>query len=121
MKTFTIIVAFLVSINFFTNVYGQISKNLDNINVDMILKNERILKNYLKCLLDKGPCTQEARELKTTLPELLRSNCSECTEKQRRTSRKVIVHMKTKYPQDWNMFQKKYDPSGSFTEAIISS
>lgn len=33
---------------------GQFSKNLENVNVDMILKNDRILTNYVKCVLDKG-------------------------------------------------------------------
>lgn len=37
----------------------------DNIDVDRVLSNDRILNNYLKCLLDKGPCTQEGRELKS--------------------------------------------------------
>lgn len=35
-------------------INAQFSKNLENLNVDMILKNDRILTNYLKCLLDKG-------------------------------------------------------------------
>lgn len=35
-------------------INGQFSKNLDNLNVDMILKNDRILSNYLRCVLDKG-------------------------------------------------------------------
>lgn len=35
-------------------VSGQFSKNLESLNVDMILKNDRILSNYLKCILDKG-------------------------------------------------------------------
>lgn len=33
---------------------AQFSRSLDNLNVDMILKNDRILTNYVKCLLDKG-------------------------------------------------------------------
>ena len=36
----------------------------DNINIDSILNNPRILRNYIQCLLDKGPCTNEGRELK---------------------------------------------------------
>lgn len=38
---------------------------LDNVDVDAVLKNDRILTNYIKCLLEKGPCTQEGRELKS--------------------------------------------------------
>jgi len=93
----------------------QISKNLENLNVDMILKNDRILTNYLKCVLDKGPCTNEGRELKTTLPNALKTGCQKCTDKERRTSRKVILHLIEKKPRDWAQIEKKYDPTGEFT------
>lgn len=35
------------------------NSKLENFDIDMLLKNDRILTNYLKCLLDKGPCTSE--------------------------------------------------------------
>jgi hypothetical protein len=45
--------------------YAQKKSGIDNIDVDQVLKNDRILSNYIKCLLDKGPCTQEGRDLKS--------------------------------------------------------
>jgi hypothetical protein len=36
----------------------------DHIDVDAILKNDRILTSYVKCMLDKGPCTAEGKNLK---------------------------------------------------------
>lgn len=39
----------------------------DNIDVDKILTNDRVLTNYIKCLMDEGPCTPEGRELKSEL------------------------------------------------------
>lgn len=122
-------------------INGQFSKNLDNLNVDMILKNDRILTNYLKCLLDKGsknveskyyvnktfkflfkgPCTNEGRELKTTLPQVLKSGCNNCSEKERRNSRKVIQHLLDKKPQEWSKLEKKYDPTGEFTKEFRKS
>jgi hypothetical protein len=39
----------------------------DNIDIDGILKSERLLKNYFNCLMDEGPCTQEGLELKSEL------------------------------------------------------
>jgi hypothetical protein len=36
----------------------------DNINVDEILASDRLVENYVKCLLDKGRCTPEGAELK---------------------------------------------------------
>ncbi|XP_062548465.1 ejaculatory bulb-specific protein 3-like [Armigeres subalbatus] len=86
----------------------------DNINVDQVLSNDRILNNYLKCLLEKGPCTQEGRELKKTLPDALRSNCEKCSEKQRTNSRKVISHLEAKKPAEWKKLLDKYDPEGLY-------
>lgn len=42
----------------------QYTNQFDNINVDQVLGNDRILTSYIKCLLEKGPCTREGRELK---------------------------------------------------------
>lgn len=37
----------------------------DNIDVDTIVSSRRLLQNYVNCLLDKGPCTPEGKELKS--------------------------------------------------------
>lgn len=37
----------------------------DQINIETVLSNDRVLTNYIKCLLDKGACTREGRELKS--------------------------------------------------------
>jgi hypothetical protein len=37
----------------------------DGIDVNGILKSERLLRNYFNCLMDKGPCTREGLELKS--------------------------------------------------------
>lgn len=37
----------------------------DNIDVDRIVASRRLLQNYVKCLLDQGPCTAEGKELKS--------------------------------------------------------
>ena len=39
----------------------------DNLDVNGILKSERLLRNYFNCLMDKGPCTREGLELKSEL------------------------------------------------------
>lgn len=36
----------------------------DNIDVDSILASERLLKNYMNCLLDKGSCSPEGKLLR---------------------------------------------------------
>lgn len=41
------------------------TNKFDNIDVDKILNNDRILTQYIKCLMDEGSCTTEGRELKS--------------------------------------------------------
>lgn len=41
------------------------TSKFDNVDVDGILQNERLLKNYMNCLLDKGKCSNDAAELKS--------------------------------------------------------
>lgn len=43
----------------------------DNINVDEILGNKRVLTNYIKCILDEGPCTSEGKEFKSEYPQFI--------------------------------------------------
>ncbi|XP_076631043.1 chemosensory protein 6 [Colletes latitarsis] len=86
----------------------------DDVDVDRILQNGRVLTNYIKCLLDEGPCTNEGRELKKTLPDALSTGCSKCNEKQRITADKVINHLRTKRPNDWERLAARYDPDGQY-------
>ena len=37
----------------------------DNIDLNEILKNKRLLKGYVNCLLEKGPCSPDGTELKS--------------------------------------------------------
>lgn len=37
----------------------------DNINLDAIINNERLLKQYHECLMDRGRCTKEGQELRS--------------------------------------------------------
>lgn len=39
----------------------------DSIDVDLILGNDRIIRRYIDCILDRGPCTREGLDLKSKL------------------------------------------------------
>lgn len=45
-------------------VSQKVSPRLDNVNIEAVLSNDRVLTNYIKCLLDQGACTREGRDLK---------------------------------------------------------
>lgn len=55
---FVVLVAGAFAAEKYTSAY-------ENIDVDSILSNKRILTNYIKCMLDEGPCTADGRELKS--------------------------------------------------------
>ena len=55
------IIFILVTLTFGKEDYGT---KFDNINVDELLKNERLFNNYVKCLKNIGPCTPDGKELK---------------------------------------------------------
>ncbi|XP_034943489.1 ejaculatory bulb-specific protein 3-like [Chelonus insularis] len=86
----------------------------DNIDVDGILASNRLLNNYVNCLMDKGPCSPEGKELKSLLPDALESECKKCSEKQKAASEKVIRFLVNERPELWNKLAGKYDPEGVY-------
>ncbi|KAF3426264.1 hypothetical protein E2986_13338 [Frieseomelitta varia] len=70
----------------------------DNIDLDSILNSDRLLNNYVNCLLDVGSCTPDGKELKKSLPDALESDCEKCSEKQKTGSEKVIRFLINKAP-----------------------
>lgn len=112
----------------------QYTSRFDNVDVDNILKNDRILNNYIKCMLEKGPCTKEGRELKSkflyfhqpkqqqfffiffseTLPDAILSDCNKCSETQRANTNKVINFLRDRKPREWTELTDKYDPQGVY-------
>lgn len=65
----------------------------DSVDVEDILKSERLLTSYIKCLMDQGPCSEDGRDLKQILPDAIETDCSKCTEKQKEGSAKIMHHM----------------------------
>ncbi|TGZ32814.1 ejaculatory bulb-specific protein 3-like [Temnothorax longispinosus] len=91
----------------------------DNIDLDTILASDRLLRNYVNCLLEKGNCTPDGKELKETLPDALSTECSKCSEKQRKGTEKVVRYLVNKKPETWEQLKKKYDPSGQYTTKYV--
>ncbi|XP_046399292.1 ejaculatory bulb-specific protein 3-like [Ischnura elegans] len=100
---------------------GMYTSRYDHINVDNILKSERLLKNYFDCLMDRGPCTADGSELKRNIPDALRTGCSKCTEKQEDGARKVIKHLMDNKPDLWKQLEAKWDPDGEYTRRITAA
>nr|QRI42715.1 chemosensory protein 20 [Agrilus planipennis] len=112
MKVFLLLTALLVvalaaAEDKYTNKY-------DNIDLDEILNNDRLISGYLRCLLDKGRCTPEGKELKKNLPDALTNGCSKCSERQKDGATKVVKQIYQKRPDDFKALEAKYDPEGIY-------
>ncbi|XP_046398655.1 ejaculatory bulb-specific protein 3-like [Ischnura elegans] len=118
MKTATafLLVSCLVAVAYAGRIYRdtKYTTKYDNVNVDEILRSDRLVKNYFDCLMDKGPCTPEGSELKKSIPDALQTECSKCTEKQKEKAHKVIRHLIENKPDMWSQLEAKWDPTGEY-------
>ncbi|KAL6444088.1 hypothetical protein ACFW04_001795 [Cataglyphis niger] len=94
-----------------TEIYPDAYNNVD---VDAILNSERLLHQYMDCILEKGSCTADARSLKRELPEAVATACEKCNLKQRQGARKISNYLKEHKPELWTAFLEKYDPNKEY-------
>nr|AKW47185.1 chemosensory protein 12 [Chrysopa pallens] len=110
----TIIVSVIVLT--ITIVYAQQESyptKFDNIDVNAILSNERLLNNYIDCLEEKGKCTPEGEELKKHFEDAIKTCCKKCSPKQKDGFKKVFNHLEKEKPEVLKRLKQKFDPSGS--------
>ncbi|KAJ8925809.1 hypothetical protein NQ315_009659 [Exocentrus adspersus] len=93
----------------------------DNIDLGEIISNERLLKNYVDCLLEKGRCTPDGLELKKNMPDAIETDCSKCSEKQKEGSEIIIRYLIDNKPEYWSPLQDKYDPTGSYKKRYLDA
>ncbi|XP_053696135.1 ejaculatory bulb-specific protein 3-like [Sabethes cyaneus] len=112
MKLFVAIFA-LLAVAAAQEVY---TSKYDNIDVDEILRSDRLFKNYFQCLTDEGRCTPEGNELKRILPEALETNCAKCSEGQRNGAIKAFGYLNANRPEEWKILRMRYDPENKYVE-----
>ncbi|XP_015177490.1 PREDICTED: ejaculatory bulb-specific protein 3-like [Polistes dominula] len=115
MAKYCILLALLVTVAYGLDYYPN---KYDNFDVDRVIRNNRILNSYIRCLLDEGYCTPEAREIKDMLADVLQTTCSKCTPKQRMNVKKIVNHITTRKPKEWARLSAKYDPEGQYQKHI---
>lgn len=86
----------------------------DTVDLEQILKSDRLFNNYFNCLIDKGRCTPDGSELKRVLPDALQTNCEKCSERQRQGTDRVIRYLIENKPKQWDELHSKYDPEGVY-------
>lgn len=91
-----------------TEYYSDVYNDID---VDAIIKSDRLLNQYVNCVLDRGPCTVDGHSLKRILPDAIATSCEKCNERQKHSARKVINHLKQHKPNVWAEIIGMCDPN----------
>nr|UVB79207.1 chemosensory protein 1 [Heortia vitessoides] len=86
----------------------------DNLNLDEILGNKRLLQAYVNCILEKGKCSPEGKELKEHLQEAIETGCSKCTETQEKGAYKAVEFLIKNELETWHLLTDKFDPDGQW-------
>lgn len=64
MKTFIVLACLVLSV---VSVFAadKYNSKYDNFDVETLIGNDRLLKSYVNCFLDKGRCTAEGTDFKS--------------------------------------------------------
>lgn len=63
-KSLIAVLLCIVAVQCVVVLADRYTSRYDNIDLDSVLNNQRALNAIIKCLLDKGPCSPEAKEIK---------------------------------------------------------
>ncbi|KAK9877401.1 hypothetical protein WA026_018517 [Henosepilachna vigintioctopunctata] len=90
------------------------SSKYNKIDVQEIMKNERLLNAFLKCLIEGKGCTPEAEELKKILPDAVKTGCAKCTDEHKAAAKKFVSFLMKEKPQMWEKLVQHYDPDKTY-------
>ncbi|CAH2000712.1 unnamed protein product [Acanthoscelides obtectus] len=113
-----VVILLLVCVVGFWCEESKYTTKYDNIDIDRILSNKRILTNYIKCLLDDGPCTPDGREFRKNIPDALQTGCQKCSEAQKKIVQRTSNYIRKTRPDDWDKIRKKFDPEGKYSKSF---
>ncbi|KAI5643014.1 insect pheromone-binding family, a10/OS-D domain-containing protein [Phthorimaea operculella] len=89
-------------------------RRYDYFDVDSLIQNRRLLRKYLQCFLDRGPCPPIGRVFKNLLPEVVRTSCAKCSPRQKVFTRKVVNAFYAYHPSEFAELKKKLDPENKY-------
>ncbi|XP_058799873.1 uncharacterized protein LOC131669181 [Phymastichus coffea] len=90
------------------------SNKYDFVDVDSILKNDRLRNQYYECFQDIAPClTPDAKFFKDKIPEALVTKCRKCTDRQKYMFERIVTYYTENEPDKWALvisnLIKKYE------------
>nr|ARM20139.1 chemosensory protein [Galeruca daurica] len=91
-------------------------KVLKKIDINQVLNNDRIIRNYVDCVLGKKRCTNEGNALKESWKDGLDKGCDDCDEEDKRKVKKILKHMYTKHRDLYDELAAHLDKDGKYRD-----
>ncbi|KAF5299912.1 hypothetical protein FQR65_LT09307 [Abscondita terminalis] len=113
MKTLSLFVLFFafVAVNGAPETYTD---EFDNIDVDEVLSNPRLIDKYIHCVKTGQKCTPDGQRARELLPDALQTKCSKCTEKQKSNAQKILEWAIQNRPDVFLEIEEQYDPTHQY-------
>ncbi|VVC33982.1 ClpP/crotonase-like domain,Insect odorant-binding protein A10/Ejaculatory bulb-specific protein 3 [Cinara cedri] len=98
---------------------GSYTSGYDHLDVNHLLKNDKLVTAYIDCFLNKGSCTREGRQFKANLlPEVIRTVCSNCSPRQKQMARQVLTHIYNTRRSDFERIMEIYGTEHNRQEIV---
>ncbi|KAF5299913.1 hypothetical protein FQR65_LT09308 [Abscondita terminalis] len=82
----------------------------DNIDIDEILGNKRLVDNYLHCARTGQKCTPDGQKARELIPDALKTKCVKCTDVQKEKVQKILEWAIQNRPDDFLDLENQFDP-----------
>ncbi|KPJ09665.1 Putative odorant-binding protein A10 [Papilio machaon] len=116
-----IVLVFLVFPLFISAEDKYYDRRYDYYDLDNLFQNPRLLRKYMNCFLDKGPCTPVGRVFKQLLPEVVMSACAKCSPSQRRLARNTFEAFDKYLADSRDELKRKLDPQNVYFEKFLKA
>ncbi|KAJ9585922.1 hypothetical protein L9F63_020430 [Diploptera punctata] len=89
------------------------------LDADALSQDPKATQDFINCLLETGPCTEEEDKYRLGLPEVVKTTCSKCSPEVKDFFIKTTRFVSQKHPEQWKKLTAKYDPDGKYEASIL--
>ncbi|KAK4885682.1 hypothetical protein RN001_001953 [Aquatica leii] len=101
----------LLVVSVYSDTYTD---EFDNIDIDEILSNKRLVDNYIHCVKTGQKCTPDAQKAREIFPDALQTNCAKCTDAQKEKTQKIFEWAIQNRPDDFLEIENQFDPNHQY-------
>ncbi|KAF5301378.1 hypothetical protein FQA39_LY10776 [Lamprigera yunnana] len=94
--------------------HPQFTDEFDNVDIDEILGNQRLVNNYLNCIKTGKKCTADGLKARELIPQVLQSKCDECSQSHKDKALKILEWTIKNRSDDFLDIEAEFDSAREF-------